>query len=81
MRCNVPVKSSRPGKKMMVLACERGRQKLIHFGATGYRHNYSPGAKRGFRARHRCDAAERGSKLTARYWACKRLWPRSKKGW
>lgn len=81
LRCNSPQKSWRPGKKKVVLACEGGKQKLVHYGAVGYKHNYSPGAKRNFRARHRCDAAERGSKLTARYWACKDLWPKSRKGW
>jgi hypothetical protein len=64
-----------------VLACEGGSQKIVHYGAVGYRHNYSPGAKRSFRARHKCDVAERGSKLTARYWACKNLWPKNRRGW
>jgi hypothetical protein len=76
LRCNKPQKSWRPGKKKVVLACEGGKQKLIHYGAVGYKHNYSAGAKKSFRARHRCDVAERSSKLTARYWACKDLWPK-----
>ena len=32
----------------------------------------NPGARKSFRARHKCSQAK--SKLTARYWACKNLW-------
>ena len=32
-----PVKSTRKGKKKMVLAVKHGEVKLIHFGATGYK--------------------------------------------
>lgn len=88
MKCNKPVASDRPGKKKMVKACENGKEKLIHFGAEGYGHNYSAAARKSFRARHKCDTAS--SKLTARYWACKNLWagpggstapsPKSRKG-
>lgn len=74
--CNRPQKSWRKGKKRVVLACEHGKSKIVHYGAVGYRHNYSAKAKRNFRARHKCEVAERGSRLTARYWACKDLWPR-----
>ena len=41
MACNKPTKSDRAGKKKMVKACSGGKEKLIHFGATGYGHNYS----------------------------------------
>jgi hypothetical protein len=88
MQCNRPKPSDRPGKKMMVKACSGGAEKLLHFGAKGYGHNYSPAARRSFRARHGCDAAT--NKLTPRYWACKHLWagpggstassPKSRKG-
>jgi hypothetical protein len=64
MKCNVVVKSDRPGKKKMVKACEGGTEKLIHFGASGYGHNYSAAARRSFKARHKCSTAK--SKLTAR---------------
>jgi len=70
--CNRPSKSYKPEKKRMVRACANGKEKIIHFGATGYKHNYSPKARANFRARHRCDTAK--DKLTARYWACKNLW-------
>ena len=72
MACNSPKKSDRAGKKKMVKACENGKEKLIHYGASGYGHNYSDAARKSFRARHKCDSA--GSKLSARYWACKDLW-------
>jgi len=72
MACNRPQKSWRLGKKRVVKACSGGREKIIHFGATGYGHNYSPEARKSFRARHKCSSAK--DKLTARYWACKELW-------
>ena len=63
MKCNVVTKSDRAGKKKMVKGCE---------GATGYGHNYSAAARKSFKARHKCSTAK--SKLTARYWSCKKLW-------
>ena len=72
MKCNVPQKSDRAGKKRMVKACSGGQEKLIHFGAKGYKSNYSAKARKSFRSRHKCNTAK--DKLTARYWACKALW-------
>lgn len=72
LSCNSPVPSNRPGKKKMVKACADGKEKLIHFGADGYKSNYSDEARKNFRARHNCDDAK--DKLSARYWACSRLW-------
>tara|TARA_Y100001937_G_scaffold96214_1_gene130751 strand:- start:472 stop:768 length:297 start_codon:yes stop_codon:yes gene_type:complete len=72
MACNKPRRSPKAGKKMVVKACANGREKIIHFGAKGYGHNYSAAARKSFRARHRCDSAK--NKLSARYWACKKLW-------
>lgn len=72
MKCNSPVKSDRQGKKRMVKACSGGKEKLIHYGSTGYGHNYSAAARKSFRARHKCSTAT--DKLTARHWACKDLW-------
>jgi len=71
MPCNKPRKSPNPKKKKVVKACEGGKEKIIHFGASGYKHNYSEGARKSFRARHGCD--KKNSKLSARYWACT-LW-------
>ena len=64
MPCNKPRPSTRPGKKKMVKACEGGKEKLIHFGAKGYGHNYSAAARKSFKARHKCGNAT--SKRTAR---------------
>ena len=88
MACNTPKKSPNPKKKRVVKACSSGQEKIIHYGATGYGHNYSAAARKSFRARHKCGEAT--NKLTARYWACKDLWagpggskqssPKNKKG-
>lgn len=75
MSCNRPVPSDRPGKKRMVKACANGQEKLIHFGATGYKSNYSDEARKNFKSRHNCDTAT--DKLGARYWACKNLWSKN----
>jgi hypothetical protein len=56
----------------MVKACQDGTEKIVHYGADGYGHNYSDAARQSFRARHNCDQAT--DKLTAQYWACKDLW-------
>ena len=69
MACNKPKRSTKAGKKMMVKACEGGKEKLIHFGAKGYGHNYSDAARKSFRARHNCKNP--GPKTKARYWSCK----------
>lgn len=72
MPCNKPRASNRPGKKKMVKACQDGKEKLVHYGAEGYGHNYSAAARSSFRARHNC--ANASDKMGARYWACKDLW-------
>lgn len=77
LKCNRPVPSNKEGKKKMVKACDNGQEKLIHFGADGYKHNYSSEAKKSFRARHNCDEAN--DKLSARYFACRNLWGKTKK--
>lgn len=77
LKCNRPMKSDRKGKKKMVKACSGGAEKLIHYGAEGYKSNYSDKARKSFRARHKCSTAS--NKLTARYWACKDLWSKNSK--
>ena len=72
MPCNQPRRSTSKGKKMMVKACSGGQEKIVHFGAKGYGHNYSDAARKSFKARHKCDSAT--DKLSARYWASKKLW-------
>jgi len=69
---NKPRKSDRPEKKGMVLAKEGETVKLIHFGAKGYGHNYSPTARKSFKSRHGKNISK--GKLSAAYWADKVLW-------
>ena len=77
MKCGEYRRSPNKGKKMVYKACDGDRQALVHFGAKGYKHNYSPEAKRSFRARHGCDQAK--DKFTAKYHACRKLWPKGQK--
>tara|TARA_R100000951_G_scaffold29796_2_gene25732 strand:+ start:2420 stop:2716 length:297 start_codon:yes stop_codon:yes gene_type:complete len=87
MSCGETRSSTRPGKKIMKLYCINGKRKLVHAGASGYGHNYSPAARKSFRARHKCDTAKPG---TAKHLACTKLWagkggskkssPKSRKG-
>jgi methyl coenzyme M reductase gamma subunit len=69
---NKPKRSDREGKKMMVLAKQGETVKLIHFGDSSYGHNYSPEARRSFKARHAKNIAK--GRLSAAYWANKELW-------
>ena len=69
---NKPRKSTRKSKKGMVLAKEGSIIKLIHFGDSSMGHNYSPEARRLFKARHARNIAK--GKLSAAYWADKILW-------
>ena len=73
LKCNSPrATPDHPEKKMVVKGCEDGKEKLVRFGAKGYKSNYSKEARKNFRARHNCDTAT--DKTTARHWACKALW-------
>tara|TARA_A100001201_G_scaffold61532_4_gene58758 strand:- start:1882 stop:2217 length:336 start_codon:yes stop_codon:yes gene_type:complete len=75
MPCNKPRKSPNPKKKRVVKACQNGKEKIIHYGASGYGHNINKAARKSFRARHGCDKkSTKKNKLSARYWACKDLW-------
>lgn len=76
LKCNTPQRTpSHPRKKMVVKACENNKEKIVRFGEKGYGHNYSPEARKAFRARHSC--SENKSKLSAQYWACKALWSKN----
>jgi hypothetical protein len=77
MRCGEVKKSNRDGKKIMKKVCADEKEKLVHAGATGYKHNYSPEAKKNFRARHKCD--EKKSPFSAQKVACDHLWPKGQK--
>ena len=69
---NKPVKSSNPNKKKMVLAKGGDQVKLIHFGDASMGHNYSPEARKSFKARHGANIKK--GKMSAAYWADKELW-------
>jgi hypothetical protein len=69
---NQPRKSNRPEKKEMVVAKEGDKVKLIHYGDASMGHNYSDEARKNFKARHGKNIAK--GKLSAAYWADKRLW-------
>lgn len=69
---NKPKKSTKPEKKMMVVAKEGDKVKLIHFGDSSMGHNYSPEARASFKARHAANIKK--GKLSAAYWADKELW-------
>jgi hypothetical protein len=59
-------------KKAVVLSEVGHKLKLIRFGAKGMGHNYSAGARKAFKARHRRNIAK--GKSSAAYWADKFLW-------
>ena len=69
---NKPKRSNRAGKKGMVLAKEGDKIKLIHYGDSSMGHNYSPEARRSFKARHRKNIAK--GKSSAAWWANKVFW-------
>ena len=73
LKPNKPVPSYKPDKKFMVLAKQGDTEKLIHFGAKGYGHNYSAEARKAFRSRMSCDS-DKPKNLSARYWSCEYLW-------
>ena len=70
---NKPMKSWRKEKKKVVLAKKGDKVKIIHFGASGYGHNYSEAARKSYLAR---SAGIKGvnDKFSANYWARKVLW-------
>ena len=63
---------SHPTKSHVVLAKEGDKIKLIRFGAQGMGHNYSPEARRSFKARHAKNI--RKGKSSAAFWANKVFW-------
>ena len=72
MRCGETRRSTRAGKKIMKLYCSGGKKKLVHAGASGYGHNYSPAARKSFKARHGKNIKK--GKMSAAYWADKVKW-------
>ena len=72
-RANSPKMTPKhPKKKAVVLASQGHKLKLIRFGAKGYGHNYSPEARKSFKARHAKNIAK--GKMSAAWWADKVKW-------
>lgn len=63
---------SHPKKKAVVVAKHKGKVKLIRFGDQGSGHNYSPEARKNFKARHAKSIAK--GPMSAAYWSDKFLW-------
>ena len=61
-----------PSKKFVVVAKQGDETKLIRFGDQNMKIKKNiPERRKSFRARHKCDSNP-PSKLTARYWSCKK---------
>jgi hypothetical protein len=63
---------SHPTKKGIVLAKVGEKLRLIRFGDQKMGHNYSPEARKSFKARHAKNISK--GKLSAAYWADKAFW-------
>ena len=72
-RLNKPKRTPKHKSKKAVVATRvNGKVKIIRFGAQGMGHNYSPEARRSFKARHRKNIAK--GKSSAAWWANKVFW-------
>ena len=72
-RLNSPKRTPKHKTKKAVVAVKVGRKvKVIRFGAQGMGHNYSPEARKSFKARHAKNIAK--GKSSAAYWANKVFW-------
>lgn len=63
---------SHPTKKGIVAVKDGENVKIIRFGAQGMGHNYSPEARKSFKARHSSNIKK--GKTSAAYWADKFFW-------
>lgn len=63
---------SHPTKKGIVAVRDGDKIKVIRFGAQGMGHNYSPEARKSFKARHAANIKK--GKTSAAYWADKFFW-------
>ena len=69
MKCNKPKRQVSGGKKFVVKACDKGKEKIVRFGDANMTIKKSnPKRRKSFRARHNCDNP--GPKYKARYWSC-----------
>lgn len=71
MKCNKVRPSPRADKKRVVKACDKGKERIVHFGDPKMTIKKSvPARRKSFRARHGCDDGKL-DKLKAKYWSCK----------
>ena len=69
---NKPKRTPGASKKFVVVAKEGDKTKTIRFGDPNMNIKKDiPARRKSFRARHKCDTSP-PSKLTARYWSCKK---------
>jgi hypothetical protein len=61
-----------PTKKAVVVAKDGDSVRLIRFGDQSMGHNYSPEARKAFKARHAKNIGR--GKMSAAYWADRFLW-------
>ena len=72
-KLNAPKRTPKHPKKKGVVAVRiAGKVKIIRFGAQSMGHNYSPEARKSFKARHGRNI--RKGKSSAAYWANKLFW-------
>ena len=81
---NQPTASNKKGKKKMVLVKKDGKVKLVHFGAVGYKHNYSKSAKKNYLTRsagikNKSGQLTKDDPFSPNHWARKVLWPSKEK--
>lgn len=80
---NKPIKSNKKDKKKMVLVKRGDRIKLVHYGHSGYSHNYSDKAKKSYLARsggirNKSGQLTKNDPFSPNYWARRDLWPKGK---
>lgn len=68
---NKPKRTPGKNKKFAVLAKEGDKVRLVRFGDPNMTIKNIPARRKSFRARHGCDKGNL-SKLSARYWSCKK---------
>lgn len=66
-------------KRSVYVKGKNGNPKLIHYGHSGYRHNYSPEARKSYLARARGIRNKQGQlthldRNSKNHWAIKDLW-------
>jgi hypothetical protein len=76
MPCNKPMKSWLSGKKMVVKACEGGKEKIIHFGDASMKdfRQHKSKTRRLSYCKRSGGIKGTDTKLSANYWSRKVLW-------